>query len=64
MNSERETPRSRAARESSRWSSGPRAMVVAFFLESATQAIWIDRADGQGQPRLRGDARTCRAGHS
>jgi hypothetical protein len=37
MNSDRETPRSRAARESSRSSSGSRAMVVAFFLESATE---------------------------
>jgi hypothetical protein len=39
MNSERETPRSRAARESSRSSSGSNAIVVAFFLESAREVI-------------------------
>ena len=39
MNSERETPRSRAARESSQSSSGSSAMVVAFFLESAMKVI-------------------------
>ena len=38
-NSERETPRSRAARERSRSSSGSSAMVVAFFLESAMKVI-------------------------
>ncbi len=39
MNSDRETPRSRAARESSRSASGSRAIVVAFFLVSAMEVI-------------------------
>jgi hypothetical protein len=39
MNSERDTPRSRAALESSRSSAGSSAMVVAFFLDSAMEVI-------------------------
>jgi len=39
MNSERDTPRSREARDSNQSSSVSRAIVVAFFLESAIEVI-------------------------
>ena len=39
MNSERDTPRSRAARVNKRSCLGSRAIVVAFFLESATEVM-------------------------
>jgi hypothetical protein len=54
--SKRETPRSRAAPESGRSSSGFSAIVVAFFLDKCHDST---REDGQGRPRFCGDGETA-----
>ena len=54
MNSERDTPRSRAARVSRRSCAGSRAIVVAFFFESAMEVILplVERGLGHGDSYL------------
>jgi len=62
VNSERETPRSRAARDSSRSSSGSRAIVVAFFLASAVtrRVARVKARRPPGTHRNKSTRRLCR----